>query len=221
MCLVENLVITSPNKVIKSIDGNLSPSQFIGIEIKNTTMNYFPKGIGKFFPNLKVLRVRNTKLKVIEKNDFKFMSKLEMIDISGQDLKNLDGNLFDYTPKLRFVYLSTNQLNHIGFGLLEGLKQLQEAYFSFNACIDRDATSENEIPGLILEMKKTCPPAKGVKCKKKLFRRNICFEKNRSMLGVITLCITLCFIILYKLYEYFQRNKHHHHHQAEVEGTAV
>lgn len=160
VCYVKDMIITAKNETIKLMNGNPKSSKLKAIEIKDQTMNFFLKRIGKFFPDMKFLRARNTQLKTIGRDDFKFMTQLEWIDISGQEIQSLDGNLFTFTPKLRFISFTVNKLQHVGPGLLKKLDNVQKVSFSFNACIDRDAKSKNEIAGLILEMEKTCPKKK-------------------------------------------------------------
>lgn len=156
VCLVKDLVITTPNKVVTSVNGDINPSQLIGIDIKDQTMNYFPKGLGKFFPNLMFLRSRKSHLKTLHKEDFKSMSQLEWIAIYGQDIETLDSDLFEYTPKLNLVYLEKNKIKHVGDGLLRGLKDLNFAYFSDNPCINKEGKTKEEIKSLILKLEENC-----------------------------------------------------------------
>ena len=155
-CNAHDMNIISPNEQITSVNGNTSTTRFQGIFIKDQTVHYLPKGIEKFFPNLKVLTVYGSKQKSVTQADLKPLTKLEIVGFPGNDLKSLDGELFKFNPELRTVDFMSNNLSYVGKNLLRNLTKLQRTYFKNNPCIKINAKSSSEIHALVQKLKSSC-----------------------------------------------------------------
>lgn len=100
-----------------------------------STVKYFPLGIEKFFPKVKIVTLNNTKLEEISQEDVRpFGAELISLWLWDNNLKSIDGNLFEFNPNLQKIDLDKNQINYVGHFALSRLKKLNEIYFQFNDC---------------------------------------------------------------------------------------
>ena len=144
VCYAENVNITSRHEEVTSVNGRTEPTNLQGLEIVHQTVNYLPKGINKFFPNLKGLVVENSKLKSLKKDDLKSLKQLVYVNFVGNDLESLDGDLFEFNPKLKFIGFGSNKIKYVcGFLLI-------------NLSINAGATSSSEILAVLQTLKSQC-----------------------------------------------------------------
>ena len=155
-CSAQNVNITSQNEVITSVNGSTEPTNLQYLDFYNQNVHYLPKGINKFFPNLKGLAVTYSKLKSLTQDDLKSLTQLEIVDFSANDLVTLDGDLFEFNPKLKYVNFGHNKLKYVDDSLLNHLNDLQRSYFYANPCINAETRSSSEIPALIQKLKSQC-----------------------------------------------------------------
>ena len=99
-CETQNLNITSTNETITSVNGRTESTNMQAIVIPSQLVHYLPKGIDKFFPNLKGLSVFNSNLKSVMQDDFKPFTQLKFVGFLRNDLETLDNDLFEFNPKL-------------------------------------------------------------------------------------------------------------------------
>lgn len=159
LCRVMDLVITSQNDTITSVNGQVAPLTDVNIvHIFHQTINYFPKGLDKLFPNLEAIQLLHSPLKSIEQSDLKpFGSKLKKFIVGGNQIESLNNDLFEYNSELRWIGFQENKLKSVGKNILKPLKKLQRAYFDDNECIDKAALNEKELSGLVAELEEKCP----------------------------------------------------------------
>lgn len=122
----------------------------------NNELERLPKGIGKIFPNLLVLRWVGGNLKSVSAKDLKHFRKLIGVTFRVNKIHSLDADLFRHTRSLQIVSFKSNGLTHVGSGLLEGLDDLFAAQFLDNPCIDYQAMSKTEVVTLKAMLEKTC-----------------------------------------------------------------
>lgn len=143
LCSVQGLEITSPNEEITSVNGRTTPSDLDALYIWGQNMNFFPKGIVKFFPKLKALTVFGSKLKSVKQKDLKYLTKLISLNLSYNVIDTLEMNLFKFNQKLKNIELNGNKLKYVDEDLLNGLNDLQTVFFQNNFCIDAKADESN------------------------------------------------------------------------------
>lgn len=155
-CTAKNVDITTSNEEITSINGHTEPTNIQILWISGQTVAYLPKGIDKFFPNLKGLVVASSNLKSLKQDDLKLLHQLGVVGFNGNDLESLEGDLFEFNPKLKLVNFASNKLRYVGENLLNNLKDLQVASFESNDCIKVNAPASSEIAALIEILKSEC-----------------------------------------------------------------
>lgn len=117
-----------------------------------------PKGIEKFFPNLKGINLTKNKVKVITKNDLKVFPSLQWFCASN-DITTLDDDLFSASPNLKYVSFRDNKIKHIGLNTFKPLTNLQ--YLSFSGgdnCVNDDTWETDKTESLISKLHEFCPP---------------------------------------------------------------
>jgi hypothetical protein len=147
-CNVKNtLIITSLESAqIDSIIGDHLSGfsdddvQALSINIKDQ-VNFFPKGIIKYFKNLKGIQIYSSNLKEIHKKDLKYFPKLVDIRLQIGQLEVLEENLFEFNPMLETVLFSNNKISHIDPHIFDNLEKLKTLHFIGNSCIDKDVSN--------------------------------------------------------------------------------
>lgn len=121
----------------------------------------FPKGIGKFLPNLIGLTVKAS-LDRVTNEDLKGFPKLKILLLAGNRLTALDSNLFEEVPALEYLHLAHNKILDFGHDILKPLKHLKRVYVYNNVCMDKDQWScepnSKKWKELEEKMNENCPP---------------------------------------------------------------
>lgn len=126
--------------------------------ISSQVLNYIPKNLVQFFPNLKAIRWNHSKLLSIKAEDLKPLPNLVYFASWGNEISSLDSDVFKYTKKLRYLQMFSNQLEHVGHDLLTDLKDLQFVNFNSNPCIKVLASTSKAINQLNELLPVSCPP---------------------------------------------------------------
>lgn len=122
-------------------------------------VNFIPKGIANFFPNLKYLRVGDTRLKEIHQEDFKPFKNLTHVSFFYNKIEVIEEGLFDFNPLLEFVWFEKNEIKIINLNVFKNLKRLTTLDLRNNLCISDFA--DNDVKGVVrilkeLEAKMIC-----------------------------------------------------------------
>lgn len=129
------------------------------LNLSDQSFHSLPKGIDKFFTNLRAIIARSNSLKVISKDDLKVFKSLEYLSLYNNDLTTLDSDLFTLSPKLKFINFGHNKIRNIGRNIFKPLKNLESLYFhDGKMCVNKSAEKAEDIPNLILELEIHCPP---------------------------------------------------------------
>ena len=86
-CQPKNVNVRSRNEKLTSVNGRTEPTNFTGLFFDQQTVHYLPKGIDKFFPNLKGLAAVSSKLKLLTQDDLKPLTQLVSVIFSSNDLE--------------------------------------------------------------------------------------------------------------------------------------
>lgn len=143
-CYPTELEIASPIATITSVNNATTPTSYEALIIEWHSMHYFPKGIGKFFPQLTRLEVLGSGLKSIQAADLEGLDSLKNLNILSNGIEKLSGDLFKFTPKLTDIRFTSNKINRVGKDLLKNLHFLEFVTFVCNKCINSKATSNFE-----------------------------------------------------------------------------
>lgn len=124
----------------------------------NKSIEYFPRGFGKIFPNLKAIIVYNGRIKEIHQADFKSCPKLTFLDLYQNDIEVLEEDLFEYNRNLIYIRLDYNKITQIHENVFNHLPKLMTLILDKNKCIDMHAKNNSTaIRELKRQIKIKCP----------------------------------------------------------------
>lgn len=129
-------------KRVKSIIGDhigkRSNNDVKQIRFENSIVEYFPRGLGRIFPNLTRINLNSCGLKKINREDLEGLENIEQIHLRGNKLTTLPSNLFEGMTKLKNIYFAMNKLEFISSDLLKPLMNDKLDYIDFqgNKMID-------------------------------------------------------------------------------------
>ncbi|CRK99764.1 CLUMA_CG013079, isoform A [Clunio marinus] len=141
-CLIRSSSITKPNTIIRTINGKhlegKSDKDVEAILFKGTTVNYFPQGLNKIFPNLKAVRIHKCGLKSITQRDLVGLENIERLRCGHNKITSLPDNLFRYMNKLIDISFHDNGLHFMSSEVLKPIlkNDLKCVNFSENRAID-------------------------------------------------------------------------------------
>lgn len=162
ICETASLEIISPNQVVTSINGKVGSfydnQKVEKLHINSRGLQFMPKGLDKFFPDLEAIWIENSELRTIEQDDLKPFSSLKDLYMVNNKIDKLDSDLFQFNPELRAIQFNANKIKFIGRNILSPLPRLDQADFSNNDCINKFAYEKKEFPELIAEMETKCAP---------------------------------------------------------------
>ena len=146
-CLVENdLTIDSPEKVqIETVSGThmsgKSNDDEIYFHMIDKPIQYFPRGMEKFFKNLKGIALWGSQIKEIHQEDLKPYQKLENLFFSSSNIEIIEEGLFDFNPDMDTIIFQKSKIFHISPTVFNNLPKLTTLYLEGNKCTNKDATN--------------------------------------------------------------------------------
>jgi BTB/POZ domain/Leucine rich repeat len=140
-CIIRGLSITRKGTEIIGVNGNHQETRtnfdVEKVQIYLSSIKFFPRGLGKIFPNLKSLIILKCGLREISRDDLKGLENLELLYLNGNHLISLPSDLFCDMKKLKKISFTGNKLERMSSKLLEPVKNvLQKADFSGNTKIN-------------------------------------------------------------------------------------
>lgn len=158
MCTATGIAFKHANDTVTSVDGKSTPLP----DIKTVkfyspiTVDYFPRGLEKVFPNLEAILILGSPLKSIEQSDLKpFGSKLKKLVIKQSEIEKLDSNLFEHNPELRWIEFNENKIKSVGKDLLKSLTLVRVDFYD-NICINKGEKKKDQVQALITELEEKC-----------------------------------------------------------------
>lgn len=142
--LKNNLNIISPETTITSINSThtsgKSHDDVRGIydQYGGKNIQYFPKGLDKFFKNIILIDINKGRIKEIHQDDLKVFPKLEVLDLCDNDIQVIEAGTFDFNPNLKVIWL-TSKIFFIEFNVFAKLNSLSYLYLQQNSCINKNA----------------------------------------------------------------------------------
>lgn len=128
-----------------------------GFRADNKTIEYFPRGLEKFFKNLRLIEIYYCPIKEIYQSDLKSLSKLNYLNIYESDIEVLEEGLFDFNPELIVLGINGHKLIHIDPNVLDPLTNLMYFWFGFVPCFHENiSNSKGHIKEGIQKVKSQC-----------------------------------------------------------------
>lgn len=134
-CCISKASITQPGTEISAIIGNhleeKSNNDVTAINICNTTVHFFPRGLYKIFRNLKALWICKCGLKEISREDLMGLEGLEQLIVNINELQSLPSDLLIGMDNLKSISFNQNKLEFMSSKLFEPIAGKELVYADF------------------------------------------------------------------------------------------
>lgn len=128
----------------------------LGLSMPSQNVQYFPRNIAAFFPNLIAFYFINNSISSVSQDHFADFPNLEYVDIQSNSLTSLDSNLFAGLNSLKLIRLQSNNIMNIGHDFV--LPNTGEVNFNSNTCISGSAGNADQMNALRFRLLVNCPP---------------------------------------------------------------
>jgi Leucine-rich repeat (LRR) protein len=118
-------------------------------------IEYFPKGLEKFFKNLKVIAIYFGRLKQISQADLKPHKNLVYIQFEDNDIEIFEDDLFSNHPNMSVVWLPRNKIVHVGKNVFNNMNKITYLGLASNPCINAEAFNNATATKALIESLKT------------------------------------------------------------------
>jgi hypothetical protein len=122
-CYGKTSDITEPSTKIKAIIGahqnGKNNEDVEGLMLTSTTVNFIPRGLNVFFPNVTHLNVSDCGLKSICRRDLSQFPKLEVLWLNSNELTSLPDDLFEDTKNLKAISFCNNKIEFMSSNLFK------------------------------------------------------------------------------------------------------
>ncbi|KAL7014519.1 hypothetical protein ACKWTF_015982 [Chironomus riparius] len=174
-CLVKNDIdIDLPDEVqIESITGDhmsgKSDDNEMHFHISDKNIQYFPRGMQKFYKNLKGIIIWHSQLKEIHQDDLKPYPGLNNLYLSGNGIEIIEDGLFDYNPDIKVIIFENTKLFHISPTAFNNLAKLKTLFFNGNICTNLYSVKNRAVTLKVIKgAKNSCTSSDFLSLKKKL-----------------------------------------------------
>ncbi|CAG9797210.1 unnamed protein product [Chironomus riparius] len=132
-------ISTVESALIRNIIGDHEDSKSIDdvtfFRADNKGIEYFPRGLEKFFINLQGIVIGVNKLKEIRSSDLKPFPNLTYLNLGENLIQVLEDGVFDYNPELEVLAFWGDKIIHIGEHVFSNLQKLTSLGLGNNVCI--------------------------------------------------------------------------------------
>ncbi|KAG5669388.1 hypothetical protein PVAND_017275 [Polypedilum vanderplanki] len=166
-CEQTTSLVTTPNDIVDKIHGehkeNYGNNDVKGFRVDDKTMNYFPKGIDKFFPNLQFIAIWTTELKEIRQSDLAPFTKLRILSIWNNQIEVLEKDLLQFNTEIEYIGFGKNNIKFVDGKIFNHLRKLHTFHFDGNDCVSRQvAGNKHEVWDLTEEIEERCSDCRRV-----------------------------------------------------------
>lgn len=135
----------------------LDNEDVLGLSVSSQNMEHFPTNIHLFFPNIIAIYFPYNSISFVTNDHLKPFPNLEYFSVINNRITTLDSNLFTGLNSLKLVRFTSNNIKHVGHDI--NLPENGEVNFSLNPCIDKVATTAEQIIALKFHLLVSCPPS--------------------------------------------------------------
>jgi len=158
LCDVNNNpnIITEESADISSVngiqEGSKSNDDVLGFYALSRTIQFFPKGLNKFFKNIKMITISSCQLKEIHQSDLKVFPDLVYFDLESNEIEVIEAGLFDFNPNLQLVGIQESKIIHIDPNVFDHLNKLSNFWFYSVPCVDQTISNSKEMVQEVLKI---------------------------------------------------------------------
>lgn len=163
MCGVqnENLITSGDDREITAISGQhqdgKSNDDVVFFFSDFLKLNYFPRGLTKFFKNIRKIQIGFASIGELTNADLEqFGDKLKEFFFYGNHLEVIKADLFKFNKNLEKVSFLNNRIRIVESGAFNGLDKLDGLWLGINKCVNKDVVGRNEVLNLIKIAEEKC-----------------------------------------------------------------
>lgn len=155
-CYGRKMNVQVPGLEIETVNNETEIlDDMVGFWVFNEVVNYVPRGIAKFMPNLEAFGMGRTGLLSFTKLDLAPFPNIRRLAIYSNHILYLERDLFIYNPKLESVTLYDNYLMIVGETILEPLPLLDWVEIEFK-CYKENCEDKECIQLMTENLKTNC-----------------------------------------------------------------
>lgn len=140
-----------------------SNSEVTAIVFQNLDLKRIPKGLNKFFPNLRCLELKRCQITSVTRSDLVGLENLDCLHLGSNLIKTLPNGLLTNMKNLRYLYLLENQITHLSADFLNPLNAAKCEFVDLSNNTSINDFYQKGIHGSLKLLKKAiakkCPPA--------------------------------------------------------------
>jgi len=144
------------SRIIGSHKGSKVNDDVTWFDALGKRIQIFPKGLDKFFKNLKMIDISYCNLKEIHQSDLKVFPNLVRFGLLGNEIEVIEEGLFDFNPNLELVGFWEDKIIHIDPNVFDHLTKLSNFWCRFVPCVEKDICSFGDIQEIIKAVKSSC-----------------------------------------------------------------
>jgi len=162
----ESATIIAVNGAHESGKSNIDEIYF---HAESKHIEYFPRGLEKFFTNLTGIGIYDSKLKEIHQDDLKLYKKLKYLSLLKINIEIIEDGLFDYQPDIESIIFENMKIIHISSTVFDNLPKLTTLYLGGNKCTSKSSINNRAgVLEVIKSAKSTCISSDFLKLDEKL-----------------------------------------------------
>ncbi|KAG5676550.1 hypothetical protein PVAND_006375 [Polypedilum vanderplanki] len=119
------------------------------IQITSNNLNYIPRNVEEFLPNIVTMMLYKTNIKTISQADFRPFLKLEYLYLHENRIREVLEDFFKYNSKLKLLSLDKNEISYIDPFAFQNLKSLEFLNLKGNRCPLQNAYGHENVLKLI------------------------------------------------------------------------
>lgn len=131
----------------------------VGFYARSADVHYFPNGLEKIFPNLRLIAIAMSNLREVRQQNLIPFDQLQYLCLFDNEIETIERHLFAYNLMLEAIDLRENRIVRINVNVFDYLINLRILYLSdaFNgSCVSEDAADRESVVKLINEVKNEC-----------------------------------------------------------------
>jgi hypothetical protein len=129
----------------------------IYFQARDKLIEYFPRGLEKFFTKLTGIAIWGSQLKEIHQDDLKSYTKLKYFSLTKNNIEVIGDGLFDYQPDIEVIIFERSKIVHISPTVFDNLPKLTTLYLIGNKCTSKDFfNNRTGVLEVIKSVKSTC-----------------------------------------------------------------
>lgn len=125
----------------------------------NQIINFTPRNISSFFPNLRVLQANSINSSELRREDLEGFKSLTSLRFANNNLREIDNDLFIKNPLLTSIYFEHNPIRHVAHNVFDSLTELNTLYMFNTSCTSKfAANNRSDVELLKFRLLLECPP---------------------------------------------------------------